>query len=302
MTHDATQTSPPPPLQLNGATRLIPIIGDPIAQVKSPAGVSRSLQDRGLNAIVVPMHVRPAGLGEFMQTLTRVGNVDGVIVTVPHKFAVVEHCATLTERARFLGAANTLRRNADGSWHGDMCDGVGFVRAITQPAASAGIHGGKRPAQTAGARALLVGAGGAGSAIGWALLEAGVRELAVHDADTLRRDALIARLRMALTAGRLVAAADTLITAGTDDPQGYDLVAQASTCGMRADDPMPLRIDRLSPNAFVGDVITSPAITPMIQAARDRGCGTQTGTGMFAAVCELMVEFLLAEGPLAGTS
>lgn len=147
-----------------------------------------------------------------------------------------------------------------------------------------------------------MGAGGAGSAIGWALLEAGVRELAVHDADTLRRDALIARLRMALTAGQLIAAADTLITAGSDDPQGYDLVAQASTCGMRAEDPMPIRIDRLSPGCFVGDVITSPEITPMIQAARDRGCGTQTGTGMFAAVCELMVEFLLAQGPLASAS
>lgn len=131
MKPDATAPSYPPALHLNGATRLIPIIGDPIGQVKSPAGVSRSLQDRGLNAIVVPMRVRPTDLGDTMRTLARISNVDGVIVTVPHKFAVIAHCATLTERAQFLGAANTLRRNADGSWHGEMCDGVGFVCAIT---------------------------------------------------------------------------------------------------------------------------------------------------------------------------
>jgi len=144
--------------------------------------------------------------------------------------------------------------------------------------------------QPEGQRALLAGAGGAGSAIALALLEAGVAELALHDDDVQRRDALLARLGQRY-GGR--------VRAGSPDTRGFGVVVNATPAGMRASDPLPLDAAGLSPQAFVGDVITVPAVTPLIAAARERGCGTQIGTGMFAAVCELMVDFLLADGPLA---
>ena len=81
-----------------------------------------------------------------------------------------------------LGAVSVMRRNADGSWHGDMLDGLAFVKAQKD-------HG----ARPDGARVLLIGAGGAGSAIAIALLEAGVRELIIHDSDQARAAALIER-------------------------------------------------------------------------------------------------------------
>jgi shikimate dehydrogenase len=90
-------------------------------------------------------------------------NVDGIIVTVPHKFDCHAFCATSSPRAEFLGAVNTIRRNADGSWHGDMFDGLGYVKAIE----SKGFA-------LSGKKALLVGAGGAGSAIAHSLVLAGV--------------------------------------------------------------------------------------------------------------------------------
>ena len=157
---------------LSGATRIIAIIGDPIAQVKSPAGVTQALVERGGSAVVVPMHVAPNAFDEFMRGFSKAQNVDGIIATVPHKFAAFAHCATESPQAQLLGAANILRRNADGLWHGDILDGKGFV---------AGIH--KAGCITKSKRALLVGAGGAGSAIALALLEAEVAQLAIHDAD-----------------------------------------------------------------------------------------------------------------------
>ena len=111
----------------SGATRLYVIIGDPIAQVKAPSGLTRELTRRGKDWIVVPLQLTPADVGAGIPVLSRAGNVDGLIATVPHKFALASHCATLSERARFLGAANVARRNADGSWHGDMLDGEGFA-------------------------------------------------------------------------------------------------------------------------------------------------------------------------------
>ncbi len=264
---------------LNGATRVIAIVGDPIAQVKSPAGVTQSLIDRGCNAVVVPIHVSAADLEGFVRGASLAQNLDGLIVTVPHKFDAARLCASLTERARFLGAVNVLRRTPAGGWHGDQVDGLGFVEGIRR----AGAH-------TEGRRALLVGAGGAGSAIALALLDAGVAELAVHDGDATRRDALIARLRER-HGGK--------VRAGTADPAGFQIVVNATPAGMRDGDPLPVDASRFEATMFVADVITVPAVTPMLAAARARGCGTQTGTGMFAAVCERMVDFLRADGPLA---
>ncbi len=260
-------------LQLNGATRLYPIVGDPIAQVKSPAGVSETLQAAGLNALIVPMHVDSNAFASTMQTLNAVRNVDGFIITVPHKFAAATACATLSPRAQFLGAANTLRRNLDGSWHGDMFDGLGYVAALR-----------KNGCEPLGKRALLVGAGGAGSAIAHALVEAGVLELAIHDPDDARRSSLIERLN---TLNKAV------VIAGSRDPSGYDIVLNATPVGMQTADPTPVDVTRFTAQMFVGDVITAPAVTPMLQAARALGCGTQTGADMFAAVRDLMVAFLL---------
>jgi len=258
---------------LNGATRVHFIVGDPIAQVKSPAGVTQAFQHAGRNAICVPAHVAPADLAGWCEGVSRAQNVDGIIVTVPHKFACASLCATTSDRSAFLGGVNTMRRNPDGSWHGDMFDGLGYVEAMRQ---QGGVIEGRR--------ALLVGAGGAGSAIAYALVTAGVSELAIHDPDVVRRDSLVQRLS-GLGLGRVVA--------GSSDPSGYDIALNASPIGMKDGDPHPIDSSRFTPDMFVGCVITAPAVTPMIAAARARGCNTTTGADMFAQVRDLMVAFLL---------
>ncbi len=259
-------------LSLNGATRVHFIVGDPIAQVKSPAGVTQWFAEQGHNAVCVPAHVAPADLASWVAGISRAQNVDSVFVTVPHKFACRALCATVTERSAFLDAVNVMRRNADGSWHGDMVDGLGYVQALRL-----------KGCEPQGRRALLVGAGGAGSAIAHALVMAGVAELAVHDADPQRRDALVQRLA-GLNRAR--------IGAGSADPSGHDLVINATPIGMNAGDPLPIDSSRLTPRMWVGCVITAPAVPPLIEAARALGCPTLTGAEMFAQVRDLMVAFL----------
>jgi shikimate dehydrogenase len=264
---------------LSGETLVVPIIGDPIAQVKSPDGITRLFAERGRNAVVVPLQAAPADLDALVSGLTASASVGGLIATVPHKFGLAARCATLTDRARFLGSVNVARRNPDGSWHGDQVDGEAFVAAVRA--------GGGAPE---GVRALQVGAGGAGSAIALALLEAGVAELALHDADAGRRDALLGRLRERF---------GDRVTAGSPDPAGFDLVANATPMGMRSGDPYPVEIAGLTPDTVVGDVVTKPAVPPLIDVARRIGCRTSTGSDMFAAVAGLITDFLVAEGPLS---
>lgn len=256
----------------SGATRVIFIVGDPIAQVKSPAEVTRLLRAGGADAIVVPAHVRPADLDGFMAAVGRMPNVDGVIVTVPHKLASAAQCEACTDRARSIGAVNVMRRGSEGGWFGDMCDGEAYV---------AGLR--KLGVEPRGQRALLVGAGGAGSAIAHALVDAGVSQLALHDIDARRRDALVAR----------IGAYGLAASAGSDDPQGFDLVINATPMGMRETDPLPVAADRLAPATFVGDVVTVPVDTALLRAARARGCRTMTGMDMFRAVGERIAGFYL---------
>jgi shikimate dehydrogenase len=258
----------------SGATRVLFIVGDPIAQVKSPAGVTQALRALGRDAIVVPAHVAPADLPDFLGMVRRMPNVDGVIVTVPHKFAAAELADGLSPRARSIGAANVLRRDAQGGWFGDMCDGEGYVAGLRQ----AGC-------EPRGKRALLVGAGGAGSAIAHALVDAGVASLALHEADTARREALATKLR---------AYGSVVPSAGSTDAAAYELVINATPMGMGAGDPLPVDVDTLRPGTFVGCVVTQPAVPPLIAQARALGLPTMTGAGMFAAVLERMVAFYTA--------
>jgi len=263
-------------LNLTGTTRLNIIIGAPIAQVKSPGGVTQAFTDRGHDAVLVPVQIDGAHLEAFLTAATAVSNLDGIIVTVPHKFACYDFCASSTERSRLLGSVNIMRRRPEGGWHGDIVDGIGFVGAVR-------ANGG----DPAGKRALQVGAGGAGSAIAMALVEAGVGSLAIHDTDVARRDQLIRKLK---TLGR------GEILAGTADPTGFDLVANATPLGMTVGDPLPIDVSKLTSGAFVGCVITSPAVSPLIEAARRRGCPTSTGIDMYNALQNSMLDFLLADG------
>ena len=259
----------------SGATHVHFIVGDPIAQVKSPYGMTEAFEQRGVDAICVPAHVSSAQLTAWFEGVRLSKNVDGIMVTVPHKFDFQALCDTCSPRAQFLQAVNTVRRLPDGRWHGDMFDGLGYVQAIQE-----------KGCQLQGKKALLVGTGGAGSAIAHALVMAGVQVLALHDADTHRLE----RLRAGLSS---LGKAD--IRVGRTDPRGYDIVLNATPMGMRAGDPLPVQVEHLDPSMLVGCVVTVPAVPPLIEAARALGCMTTTGADMFAKVRTLMVDFLLGK-------
>jgi shikimate dehydrogenase len=262
-------------LTVDGATRLHIIVGDSITQVKSPAGMSAAFQAAELNALCVPVHVSTQDLPALLAGTSLAQNMDGIIVTIPHKFACYKHCTSATDRAHFLGSVNILRRTPDGGWFGEMFDGPGFVGGMR-------AQGGEPRAK----RALLVGAGGAGCAIALALVEEGVSALAIHDEDEVRRDTLI---------GKLKAKTTTPVRAGSPDPRGFELIANATPAGMNPGDPYPVDVTRLTPDMFVGCVITKPAVSPLVTEARRIGCKTSVGGDMYAAEQKLMLDFLLGD-------
>ena len=166
-----------------------------------------------------------------------------------------------------------MRKRDDGSLVADLFDGEGFVRGV--------LRKGRELAQTS---ALIVGAGGVGSAIAASLAAAGVTRMGLVDAMGGAAESLGERLT-----GHY---ADLTVRIGSADPTGYDLVVNATPLGMNDGDPLPIDMNLLSSSTFVGEVVMKSAVTPFLRAARERGCETQVGVDMLFEQVPANLEFL----------
>jgi shikimate dehydrogenase len=247
-----------PRAAIDGATRLFVIIGDPVAQVKAPPIFNRLFAAAGRNAVMVPMEIPTAAFDRIFPPLLDVPNLDGIVVTIPHKSAVIPYLADVGETARVIGALNSIRRRAGGGWEGEMFDGKGFMH---------GLAG--RGVDLRGKRALVVGCGGAGAAVTAEIVRAGIGRLVLHDVDVAKAEALAARLATMRTGAEIVV--------GSPDPRGMDLVVNTTPLGMAPDDPLPLDVTQLAPTTFVADVVMKIEKTRLLVEAERRGCPIQLG-------------------------
>lgn len=258
-------------LKITGATRLYAIVGDPVVQVRSPEVYTPRFAAAGMNAVLVPAQVRPENFDTVIPALMALGNLDGLLVTAPFKSRMLPFADRLGAAATCIGAVNALRREADGSWSGDMFDGAGFVRGIEA-----------KGERLRGRRVLMYGAGGAGSAIACALAGAGVSSIRIVNPDPARTDALVAAMREAFPACDVAAAVM---------PVDADMIVNASPVGMRPDDGMPGDIGALAPDTLVGDVVVSEAPTALIRHAIRYGCRWTNGHDMHSGQIEALMRF-----------
>jgi len=260
-------------MEITGNTRLYGIVADPVSQVKTPQTMRKVFDQRGTDGVLVPMHVTSENLPAFVQGLRSILNFGGMIATVPHKTAMVDLCDDITPAARMVGAVNIVRRNSDGSLSGDILDGQGFVGGLRQ-------HG----IEPKGLRVLLSGAGGAAKAIAFALADAGVARLDLYNRTQAKAQDIITRLRAVYP---LVAMA-----AVGASPVGYDLVINATSLGMRPQDPFPFDVSELSAEQIVAEIIMTPTLTPLLAVAQEKGCRIQYGLPMLECQIELMADFM----------
>ena len=257
---------------ISGKTELIAHIGYPTHSFKSPQIYNPHFERTGVDAVVVPMGCRAEDFPAFLKSVFTLANMRGALITMPHKVTAAGLVDELRPAAAIAGSCNAVRREADGRLVGDLFDGEGFVRGARA-----------KGCRLEGARALVVGAGGVGSAIAAALAAAGVAALVLHDA----RPEAAARL-----ARRLAAHFPGLTLAtGGNDPAGQDLVVNATPLGMRDGDALPVDVSRLAENAFVGEVVLEPEATPLLRAARARGCRSMAGVDMLFEQIPAYLEF-----------
>jgi shikimate dehydrogenase len=246
---------------ITGNTEIIALIGYPTYSFTSPMIYNPYFDHAGINAVVVPMGCKAEAYPSFLSTVFQLTNLRGALITMPHKVATVALVDEVTAAVRVAGACNAVRRTADGRLQGDLFDGEGFVRGMR-----------RKGWDPKGARALVVGCGGVGSAIAASLAGAGVAALRLFDMNEASASALAQRLRENYPAIQ--------VETGTRDPHGCQLVVNASPLGMAESDPLPLDVERIPAGCFVGEVVLSRTYTPLLLAAQARGCTVQVGTDM----------------------
>ena len=257
---------------ISGRTGLIAHIGWPTHAFKAPLIYNPWFAHAGVDVVVVPMACRAEHYPQFLRSLFALENVRGALVTMPHKVTTLGLLDDASSAARIAGACNAVRRDANGRLTGDMFDGEGFVRGLR-----------RKTCVLPGGRALVVGAGGVGSAIAASLAAAGVSAIGLYDVRAYAAQALADRLRQHYPALQ--------VDAGSNDPQGFSIVVNATPMGMDDGDPLPIDVSRIAPDAFVGEVVMRRQMTPFLLAAQARGCRFQVGTDMLFEQIPAYLEF-----------
>ena len=248
----------PAALTVTGETRLYFVVGDPIAQVRSTHLYNSLCSQGGHDAVFAPLQFTAEEFDAATRALRAFRNLAGIIPTIPHKARMLDLVDEARPRAQMVGAVNSIRVEPDGRWIGEAFDGVGYVEGL-----KANGH------DPRGRRVQLLGAGGAGASMAFALAEAGIAQLRLFDVDAGKAERVAASLAEHF--------AQLPVVLGPVDPGGVDIVANATPLGMRPDDPLPLDPETLVPGQLVTDMIMKPPVTPLLEAAVARGCPTVVG-------------------------
>jgi shikimate dehydrogenase len=257
---------------ITGNTSFIAHIGWPTHAFKAPMIYNPYFAQAGIDTIVVPMGCQPENFATFLRAVFSLENIRGALITMPHKVSTVDLLDEASPTVRIANACNAVKRDAAGRLIGDMFDGEGFVRGVL-----------RKGCVLQGARVLVVGAGGVGSAIAASLAGAGIGAITLFDARAESAEGLGARIKANYPAIE--------VRTGSKDPAGYDVVVNATPMGMNEGDELPVDVSRIAPSTFVGEVVMKTEMTAFLKAVQARGCRFQIGSDMLFEQIPAYLEF-----------
>lgn len=257
---------------IDGNTQLIAHIGYPTHTFKSPLIYNPYFESAGIAAVVVPMACQAPHLASFLPSVFGLDNVRGALITMPHKVSVVDLLDEVSPTVRMAGSCNAVKKTADGRLVGDMFDGMGFVRGLQ-----------RKGFDFRGRRALVVGAGGVGSAIAASLAQTGLAQIDLFDVHAPAAQALAQRLQAHVPG--------LIVRTDCNDAAGQDLVVNATPLGMNPTDPEPTALDRLQATTWVAEVVLGSTPTRLVRRALQLGCPLQMGTDMLFEQIPAYLEF-----------
>jgi len=257
---------------INGDTWLYPLLGYPTDIFKAPLVYNPYFEKIGVNAAVVPMGAKAENYSAILRAVFQLTNVKGALVTMPHKMTTFSLVDEVSVASKIAGSCNAVLLRGDGSLYGDLFDGEGFVRGLR-----------RKGCNIEGARALVVGSGGVGSAIAASLSGSGVVALGLFDTRPKSAEALAGRIQQHYP--------NIEVVVGSNDPTGFDIVVNATPIGMNATDSLPMDVTRVDPSAFAAEVVMRKEYTEFLTAAKAKGCRVQVGSDMLFEQIPAYLEF-----------
>ena len=260
---------------VNGKTRVYGIVGDPIEQVRSPEMVTWEMQKRHHNAVLIPIHIARDEFDSVMPNIMRMQNLDGLIFTIPFKAQAIALAKTLGPQASQIGAINALKKHSNGTWSGEIFDGMGCVEAFKQ-----------RGITLQDKRLQLIGLGGAGSAICVALAYEHPRLMRLFDLNPQTIERMVKLVKKI--------SPQTDVEVGDPHSEGVDILFNASPVGMLSDARLPLATEKLNKELIVFDAIVMPENTPLLTLAQTCGCEVVRGREMMLGQISKIVDYFFA--------
>ncbi len=252
---------------IQGTTKVCILLGYPVAHSASPRMQNAAFAALGLDWVYVPWAVPPEALPKVLESLCTIGNFGGANVTIPHKEAAFAFVDERSPEADYIKAVNTIVPRG-GSLVGHNTDGEGFVSSLRDEV-------GEEPR---GKRVGLVGAGGGAKAVAYALAQAGVTKLCLYNRSQNRARPLVQHLGTLFQNVEVLALGLQHIQ--PDILRGLDIFINATPVGMEPSDPHLFDYNMLPEHLLVCDLIYRPPETPLLAAARFRGCRILNGSGM----------------------
>lgn len=242
-----------PTIDIDAATRVYAVLGDPIGHSLSPAMQNAAFAATGFPGVFVAFRV--TDIASAVTGIRGLG-LGGVAVTIPHKVSIISHLDQLDPLAEAIGAVNTVV-NEDGRLTGYNSDCAGAMKAL--------LHA----TPVRGKRVAVIGAGGAARAVGFGI-QSEKGELIIYNRSKDRGEALAKDLDASF---RPLSEVRDL---------ACDILVNTSSVGMHPDaESSPIPIDFLTPGMVVMDIVYRPLMTRLMTGARDKGCTLVDGLSMF---------------------
>lgn len=239
------------------------VIGDPIGHSLSPFMHNSWFAQQKIDATYIPIHVKAEMLKQSVASMKLLG-IDGFNVTIPHKEKILPFLDELDDMAEKMGAVNTVVRLPNGKLKGYNTDGLGFVRSLEEVVAD----------QQRQQPLLIVGAGGAARGIAFALEATGYNDITICNRTVEKAAAICHELTQPARSMSLQQASDEL--------EKFEIIIQTTPAGLKNGHfDLPFSIKKLNSEAIVADIVYNPLMTPLLQAASEKGATVVSGLGMF---------------------
>ncbi|RAL25817.1 shikimate dehydrogenase [Thermoflavimicrobium daqui] len=265
-------------MRITSQTGAMGLIGHPVAHSKSPDMMNRACQYLGLPYVYLAYDIDPEKLEQAVNGMKSL-KFRGFNVTIPYKVEVINFLDELDDSAKEIGAVNTVVQDA-GKWVGHNTDGVGYLRSLVE----------EIPLKLSEQKVVMLGAGGAARAVGYALATAGVRKISIANRTVQKADQLAKHL------SRWTSTEALALSHANQSIQEATLLINTTSIGMHPNTSQaPIPKSWLHENLVVSDLIYHPKETELLQTAKQLGAQVHNGLGMLVHQAAIAFELWLGK-------